>query len=201
MTATHINGSSSLRSRIRGCLLGGLIGDAMGAPTEGKTYQQIAETFGEVTDFEGAGTDDTAIRLILIDAIFTSRGHPRVDDFADAFLRAEGVSYRLWWVPVKNMVHRLQAGPELPGDVGWGNMHSSSSAMAIAPLGILNAADPRRAARETFELAGLIHSGPSGFSRDAACAMAAAVGAACAPHSTVAPGAHSASAFPSPATG
>ena len=185
MTVNHTNATPSLQSRIRGCLLGGLIGDAMGAPTEGKTYQQIAETFGEVTDFEGAGTDDTAIRLILIDAIFTSRGHPRVDDFADAFLRAEGVSYRLWWVPVKNMFHRLQAGLELPADVGWGNMHSSSSAMAIAPLGILNAANPRRAARETFELAGLIHGGPSGFSRDAACAMAAAVAAAFIPNATV----------------
>src|SRR5229473_1445773 len=143
MTVNHTNATPSLQSRIRGCLLGGLIGDAMGAPSEGKTYQQIAETFGEVTDFEGAGTDDTAIRLILIDAIVTSRGHPRVDDFADAFLRAKSVSYRLWWVPVKNMFHKLEAGVSLPADVGWGNMHSSSSAMAIAPMGILNAADSR----------------------------------------------------------
>ncbi len=195
MTATHINATSSLRSRIRGCLLGGLIGDAMGAPTEGKTYQQIAETFGEVTDFEGAGTDDTAIRLILIDAIVTSRGHPRVDDFADAFLRAKSVSYRLWWVPVKNMFHKLEAGVSLPADVGWGNMHSSSSAMAIAPMGILNAADPRRAARETFEVAGLIHGGPSGFARDAACAMASAIAAAFAPNATVATVLDAATAF------
>src|SRR5258708_3021084 len=109
MTPTHPNATSSLRSRMRGCLLGGLIGDAMGAPTEGKTYQQIAETFGEVTDFEGAGTDDTAIRLILIDAIVTSRGHPRVDDFADAFLRAKSVSYRLWGVPGTNHVPKAGA--------------------------------------------------------------------------------------------
>jgi len=105
MTDTHTNAMPSLRSRIRGCLLGGLIGDAMGAPTEGKTYQQIAETFGEVTDFEGAGTDDTAIRLILIDAIVTSRGHPRVDDFADAFLRARSVSYVFWQSSVVRMNH------------------------------------------------------------------------------------------------
>ena len=44
---------STLEDRIYGCLLGGLIGDAMGAPTEGKTYQQIAETYrpSGVTDF------------------------------------------------------------------------------------------------------------------------------------------------------
>lgn len=174
-----------LQAQIRGCLLGGLIGDAMGAPAEGKTYREIADTFGELTDFEGAGTDDTAIRMILIDAITASNGHPRVDDFAAAFLRAGNASYRLWWVPVRNMFHKLEAGIVPPSDVGWGNMHSSSSAMAVAPLGLLNAGDPRRAARETFEVASLIHSGPSGFARDAACAMAAAVAAACAPAASV----------------
>src|SRR5258708_33248005 len=92
------------------------------------------------------------------------------------------------------MFHKLEAGVSLPADVGWGNMHSSSSAMAIAPLGILNAADPRRAARETFEVAGLIHGGPSGFSRDAACAMAAALAAAFAPDATVATGLDAATA-------
>jgi ADP-ribosylglycohydrolase len=175
----------TLRARITGCLLGGLIGDAIGAPGEGKTYLDIAETHGVLDNFQGAGTDDTAIRLILIEAILASGGHPRVDDFAAAFLRAKDTSYRLWWVPVKNMFHKLEAGVALPADVGWGNMHSSSSAMAIAPLGILNAGDPRRAAQETFEVAGLIHAGPSGFARDAACAMAAAVAAALAPAATV----------------
>ncbi len=176
---------ASLMDRIQGCLLGGLIGDAMGAPGEGKTYRQIAELYGELNDFEGAGTDDTAIRLILIDAITTSGGHPRVDDFGAAFLRAKDTSYHLWWIPVANMFHKLEAGVASPADVGWGNMHSSSSAMAIAPLGILNAGDPRRAARETFEVASLIHSGPTGFARDAASAMAAAVAAALIPDATV----------------
>src|SRR5579883_110483 len=175
----------TLRSRIYGCLFGGLIGDAMGAPGENKTYEEIAATYGELTDFDGAGTDDTAIRLILIDAIMQSGGHPRVDDFGAAFLRARDTSYRLWWVPVKNMFHKLEAGLVTPTDAGWGNMHSSSSAMAIAPLGILNAGDPRRAAREAFELATLLHSGPSGFARDAACAIATAIAAAFSPDAAV----------------
>ena len=33
---------------------GGLIGDAMGAPAEGKTYEEIAATYGELVDFAGA---------------------------------------------------------------------------------------------------------------------------------------------------
>jgi ADP-ribosylglycohydrolase len=173
-----------LQDRILGCLLGGMIGDAMGAPGEGKTYQEIAQTYGELIDFEGAGTDDTAIRLTIIEAILASSGHPRVDDLAAALLKADA-SYRLWWVPVRNLFHKLQADVVTPADAGWGNMHSSSSAMAIAPLGILNAGDPRRAARETYELASLFHAGPTGFARDAACAMAAAVAAAFVPGMTV----------------
>lgn len=38
-----------LKPKILGCLLGSLIGDAMGAPGESKTYQQIAEMFGELS--------------------------------------------------------------------------------------------------------------------------------------------------------
>jgi ADP-ribosylglycohydrolase len=50
--------------------------------------------------------------------------------------------------------------------------------MSISPMGIINACDPRRATLETLDVASLIHNGASGFCRDAACAMAAAVAAA-----------------------
>jgi ADP-ribosylglycohydrolase len=63
-------------------------------------------------------------------------------------------------------------------------MQSSSTAMSISPMGIINACDPRRAAGETLDVASVIHNGASGFCRDAACAMAAAVAAAFAPDAT-----------------
>jgi ADP-ribosylglycohydrolase len=50
-------------------------------------------------------------------------------------------------------------------------------------MGIINPGDPRQAALETYELAGLIHHN---FCRDAACSMAAAVAAAFDPAATVA---------------
>lgn len=176
-----------LEERIYGCLLGGLIGDAMGAPGESKTYQQIQAEFGAVgiTDFEGVGTDDTAIREQLLDAIVTHDGHVSCDEFARSFLEFRQENYGKWWVPVQNMFHKLDSKVVLPVDAGWGNAPSSSSAMAISPMGILNAANPRQAALETFDVASLIHSGPSGFCRDAACAMAAAVAQAHHPQATV----------------
>ena len=61
--------NSTLYQKTLGCLLGGLIGDAMGAPAENKTYQEIEEKFGEVREFEGNGKDDTPVKMILYYAI------------------------------------------------------------------------------------------------------------------------------------
>lgn len=168
-----------LADKIYGCLLGGLIGDAMGAPTEGMHYSAIIEKYGPngVTDFEGVGTDDTAIREQLIDAILKSDGHPTVDHFAQSFIDFKDKNRRLWFVPVRNAFHKLEVGMSLPAYAGWGNMQSSSTAMSISPMGIINACNPRQASLETLDVASFIHNGPSGYCRDAACAMAAAVAA------------------------
>ena len=179
--------TGELEGRIYGCLLGGLIGDAMGAPVEGKSYKEIQSVYGldGVTDFEGDGTDDTAIREQLVHAIFAGDGYVTCDEFAASFLLYWKQNYGKWWTPVRNMAHKIQSRVALPVDAGYGNAPSSSSAMAISPMGILNAMNPRQAALETFDVAGLIHSGPSGFCRDAACAMAAAVAEAFRPGTTV----------------
>jgi len=182
MTAT------SLEDRIYGCLLGGMIGDAMGAPGEGKTFRQIQEQYGPegITSFQGIGTDDTAIREQLIDAILREEGFVTCDAFAASFQRFRQANYGQWWVPVRNAFHKFDSKVTLPIDTGWGNAPSSSSAMAISPMGILNAAQPRQAALETFGVASFLHGGPSGFCRDAACAMAAAIAEAFHPQATVA---------------
>ena len=57
--------------------------------------------------------------------------------------------------------------------------------MAIAPMGIINAGNPRQATLETQEIASLIHNGPTGFCRDAACVIASAVAAAFIPNITM----------------
>jgi len=175
---------SALFDRIYGSLLGGIIGDAMGAPGEGKTWQQIEEAHGWVEDFEGVGTDDTVIKHILCEAIIAHDGEITADEFAAAFLNNKD-KYRVWYIPVRNMFHKIESGLELPVYAGLGNMQSSSSAMSISPLGLINAGNPRQAALETYDVAGLIHAGCSTFCRDAACAIAAAVAEAMRPGATV----------------
>lgn len=177
--------NSKLFDKVYGSLLGGIIGDAMGAPTEDLTYDEIKEKFGYVNDFEGAGTDDSAIKLILCEAILKSDGYITADEFAEAFLNNKKAYYDLLFIPVKNMFHKIESKLELPVYAGLGNMQSSSSAMAIAPLGIINACSPRRAAMEAYDVAGLIHGGISTFCRDGACAIAAAVAQAMNPNADV----------------
>jgi len=174
-----------LRNKVMGCLLGGLIGDAMGAPVEGWHYRQIEEKHGWVKDFSGDGTDDSAIKAILCEAIVASDGHVTADEFAESFLRNKETYSHLFFIPVRNMLHKVEERLTLPVHAGWGNMQSPSSAMAISPLGIIHACNPRQAALQTFDVAGLIHAGDSGFCRDGACAMAAAVAAALCPDATV----------------
>lgn len=174
----------SLLDRVYGSLLGGLIGDAMGAPVESWNYQDIEAKHGWVDAFEGSGTDDSAVKLIICKALIKNGGHISADHLAESFM-ANKQYYPLFYIPVRNMFHKLEDALTLPVDAGYGNMQSSSSAMAISPMGMINACNPRQAALETFEVASLVHSGPAAFCRDGACIMAAAVAQAMVPGTTV----------------
>jgi ADP-ribosylglycohydrolase len=92
--------NSLLFRKIYGCLLGGIIGDAMGAPAEGKTYQEIEAAYGVITDFEGAGTDDTVIKHILCEAILANDGCVTADEFAAAFAR-NATKFHYFYTPVR----------------------------------------------------------------------------------------------------
>jgi len=176
--------TTRLFDKVYGCLLGGVIGDAMGRPAENKTYQEIEAEFGQLTDFSGSGTDDSALKHILCDTIIKTGGYPTADAWAEEWLNQESMflGRRLFWTPVMNGFWKLRAEGVAPREVGDGNMASSSSAMCISPMGIINAGNPRQAALETFDVASLIHHN---FCRDAACSMATAVAAAFDPEATV----------------
>ncbi|KRV50030.1 ADP-ribosylglycohydrolase [Wenjunlia vitaminophila] len=82
------------RSRVRGCLLGGAIGDALGAGVEFESLAGIRSTYGErgVTDLvpaygrRGAVTDDTQMTLFTVEGLIraqvrkdTGAWHPPTD--------------------------------------------------------------------------------------------------------------------------
>ena len=167
--------------KVYGCLLGGLIGDAMGTPTEGKEPEAIEERFGWVDDFEGDGTDDSLLKYLLCDALLETAGYATSDDWAEVWIKNRdeitGPKRGKFFISVQHTFRKLLSG-YLPRTVSLGNMPSSSSAMSISPVGIVNAGHPRMAAAQAQELGSLIHTGDVSFCQDGAAAVAAAVAAA-----------------------
>jgi len=164
--------------RVYGCLLGGLIGDAMGSPTEGMEPEAIESRLGWVEDFEGDGTDDSLLKYLLCDALLESEGYATSDEWAAVWVarRAEitGPKRGKFFISVQHTFRKLLVG-YIPRAVSTGNLPSSSSAMSISPVGIVNAGHPRMAAAQAQELGSLIHTGDVSFCQDGAAAIAAAV--------------------------
>jgi ADP-ribosylglycohydrolase len=196
----------ALFDKMYGCLLGGAIGDAMGGVTEMMHYRHIASVFGSVRDllprgaavttarFEpgapaGQVTDDTRLRNLLCSAIIAARGRVTADDWANTWLtEMEG----WFFTPVVNAYHKVFMKEVPPREAGRGSMGSNSTAMSIAPVGLVNACDPRQAALDAYNVAGLVHEG---YARDAACAVAAAVAEATRLDATVEAVIHSAGRY------
>jgi ADP-ribosylglycohydrolase len=180
--------STPLYNKTLGCLLGGLIGDALGTPTEGQDFHQIEARFGWVSDFSADGTDDTVMRNLLAEALIRTRGYATLDDWAQVWLdhweAIFGPKLDKFFVSVVHTAQKLRHHA-IPRMAALGNMPSSSSAMCIAPVGILNACNPSLAALQAYNLASLIHIHDVGFCQDGAAGMAAAVAEAMKPQANV----------------
>lgn len=73
---------------------------------------------------------------------------------------------------------RLHYGHVDPREAGTGNIVNCGAAMYMAPVGLVNAADPAGAYAEALDIAG---AHQSSYGREAAGVFAAGVAAACAP--------------------
>jgi ADP-ribosylglycohydrolase len=140
---------------------------------------------------DGHVTDDTLMTRLLVQVYLDKRDH------LDAYDMAERLVPRLLgdvtWVPEletetvllqrvalaeKYLSLRLHWAHVDPREAGVGNAVNCGAAMYVAPIGVVNAADPDAAYAEAIEVAG---AHQSSFGREAAGVMAAAVAAAMAP--------------------
>jgi ADP-ribosylglycohydrolase len=180
--------ASILFKKTLGCLLGGLIGDAIGTPTEGQNYRQIEAQFGWVDDFDCGGTDDTVMKDLLAEALIRTDGYATLDDWAQVWLdrwdAIFGDKLTKFFVSVIHTAQKLRHH-SVPRMAALGNMPSSSSAMCISPVGIVNACRPAQAALQAYNLASLIHVHDVSFCQDGAASMAAAVAEAMNPEADV----------------
>jgi ADP-ribosylglycohydrolase len=180
--------SSRFETHTLACLVFGVIGDAMGTPTENLEPAEIERRFGWVDWFEGDGTDDTIMRDLISAALIRTGGYADADHWAEEWRDQHeaifGGKVGRFFPSVLHAAAKLRHG-YAPRTIAEGTMPSSSAAMAIAPVGIVNAGNPRAAAAQALEIASLIHVTDLAFCQDGAAAIAAAVAEALMPEATV----------------
>lgn len=191
--------------RFEGALVGGAIGDAMGAPVEGRGPDRIRTLIGDwdFTQFippqgwdgqshywkgNGRITDDTLMVEALMGAYATAGDHLDAYGYAKHLLprvcnevvwvpeyQKDMPIFDRLWAPEKFPRWRLQFSNAEPRTAGVGNMVNCGVAMWIMPVGAVNAGDPWAAYQEAAAL-GQAHN--ESFAVEAAAVLAAAFAAA-----------------------
>ena len=155
-----IDALSPLESHAFACLVYGVVGDAMGSPTELLDPGEIERRFGWVETFEGTGTDDVIMRDLLAAALVATDGYASADDWAyQWYTQSEkifGGKANRFFPSILHAAEKLRRA-YLPRLIAEGTMPTTTSAMAIAPIGIVNAGNPRAAAAQATEIASLVH--------------------------------------------
>ena len=197
-----------LYQKALGCIYGGAVGDALGAPAEGRMPEEIRQRYGYITDMvegwdgpselgkgDGRYTDDTHMVQLLgrcyveegdhLDAYsFARRIVPLIAD-EDIWVAERGQHMKLvdrLFYPEKWLLMRLRLANAEPRQGGIGNMVNCGAAMYAAPVGIVNAGDPVNAYREAVDV---FSAHQHSFGLEAAAVMATAVSAAFLPGATV----------------
>ena len=202
------NSSDILQQKIQGCLYGGAIGDAMGAPAEWRMPDEIRARYGYITDLveawddadtrgrgHGRYTDDTHMVQLLCECYLERGDHLDAHEFFRRIVPKMALEDR--WIPERQrempLVERLfypekwlynrwlaNADPRI---AGVGNMVNCGAAMYAAPVGIINACDPARAYAEAVDV---FSAHQYSFGLEAAAVMAACVAEAFKPEASVA---------------
>lgn len=173
-----------LLRRARGTLAGVAIGDAMGAPLEGREAAEIRAEYGRITGFltdAAAGTDDTDFTLFnayLLTTYGTEITPAQVETEWRDKLLAPGRAYRPGGFSDVVSTRNLMAGLHAPQSGAFNHqMWSDGVAMAISPAGIIAPGRPDVAARLAATLGG-VSNGRDGIYAAQAVAAAVAVGMA-----------------------
>ena len=151
--------ADDLTDSVRGCLLGGAIGDALGAPVENWHWTDIRRSHGRLENFlpqparsrdgaPGQITDDSTLRHYLCLAIVEAGGRVGPDEYAQVWLHK--LQPDRLYVTERIVLEKLRLGMS-PWDTGRGQLAADAAIMAISPVGIINVGDPRQAYRDEWQ--------------------------------------------------
>lgn len=183
-----------LRSRFRGCMLGGAVGDALGMPTEvgpsRRRGQLIREACGvdwvqtyrdsPIPNYLQAGqyTDDTQQTICLAETLLASDGHFDTEFFIRKLTRAVERFHRGVGPSTKRVMGAIRNGALkalLRGEAA-SQSPTNGGAMRVAPVAMVYFWDPDRLMRITQAATRATHAHPTSVA--GACVQALLVAAA-----------------------
>jgi len=175
---------SNCFDRVYGCLIGQAVGDALGAPTEGKSVGEIRDEYGWIEDFvsdDPAGTDDTEYAMLTAQIVlkYGSELSPAdmMKEWNEALVGQKGGFYGGGFSEM-NGIGNLKKGLAVP-HTGSDNHErwSDGAAMRIAPIGLYCLGDPAEAARLAAVEAQISHARDGIYSAQAIAASVACAAA------------------------
>jgi hypothetical protein len=168
-----------LTERIRGCLAGALVGDALGAPYEGGPPARVV-------DLEAPDVTDDGSQLLLLASVLVDGGGeldpPRWEAALVDWLRTSPAA-RFAGPTTRARLEALAAGAPPPASSDPRVGLTNGAAMRVAPCGLVRPGDVDGAARLALASAWPTHWAPEAVA--AACAVAAGVAVALAPDASV----------------
>jgi ADP-ribosylglycohydrolase len=140
---------TELLSRAKGCLLGLAVGDAFGDLGRSNDYRQRYGIISEL--YAGAkSTDDTEFAVLTAQTLIDCGGNLTIEALLtawDRYIIQQGGMFERGGKPLYGAVANLERGakPPLSGQDNVQN-NDDGAAMRIAPIGILCAGNPQKAA-------------------------------------------------------
>ncbi len=176
----------SFRDRVKGVVFGTAYGDALGAPVEKLSFNEIKKSYGRIESTQekwhkadlpaeqrlnrvrgyGIITDDTLMTQALMRVYCVEKRHLDAYDLANEFVKE--IAFRPQYIPEfgkEAMILDRLFYPEKhiflrhvlancdPREGGQGNMVNCGAVMYIAPIGVVNACNPKGAYDEAIAFA------------------------------------------------
>ena len=186
-----------MKNKILGCLVGGATGDAMGAPTELRTREQIYDKFGGyVTEFfdpptdtfarggsAGEVTDDFSLAYVTCQTIIKNDGKVTSDVAKEALIewsKQERFFERFAGPTTRAAIQKMK-GIEMPEALPFVPVNDNTKAtnglgMKMAPIALFSNGDIDKAVENACIIGMLTHDNQIALS--AGCAIAAATSCA-----------------------
>jgi len=163
LTTKKVRGSSQLHDKIKGAILAGAIGNAMGSPVECKMYWEIDKQYpgGVKTVLDPKrleSEDDNQMAMLLVETYLERDGRPvMARHFGHTWYERLNRDH-FFPLCMGNSYDLIRQGKD-PRITGHWNIVTGSTVMCLEPVGMFNLADPIWAAQDATAVAYMYQRG------------------------------------------